>query len=441
MRTFEAETMHEALFRIKQEMGDEAVIVKSRKVSRRSGAKLIELFEVTAALEHDSGLPASPAKAAVAPALPVAEPTRKGIAKPAAYDWRGNLPRVDEQGRSLSPAPAAATVPAPKVDGEKVQAKFMDMLRSEFRDVRESVEMPTRELRILTEEIRSALASAQSRDPLGFSGDSNAHAANEHLLQCGFEPSEAKRLLIAVLAHLPPEAQPGIIRQALRKHLLQEIRCTGGVRFVRNRATRIALVGPAGAGKTTSLLKLAAIAAIKAGRKVGLLAGDSIRLGAQAQLETFGHASDMPVIQVYGPDDLQKAQQQMAGCDLILLDTAGRPPQAGDADATRQLAMVQAFQPDDTLLTLSATTRTRELENQCKRFQPYRPSSVILTRIDECLELGVIHALARRTGMPLGYLCDGPVIPEHIQTAKAQHLAQLLLPEPSFSANLSPAGF
>lgn len=455
MKTFEAETMHEALAKVKADLGDDAVILKSRKVSRRSGVKLVDLFEVTAALESD--LPATSAAPAAqlakpeigkrgAPALPEARPATVGRAP--SYDWRGSLPRVDEQGRTVGdPAKAKLndTVPdtlptAVKSDGEKAQTKFLDLLRNEFRDVKESVEMPTRELRVLTEEIRNALAGTQQREPWMPGGDSPASTLNDQLLQCGFDRADARRLLIAALSQLPEHTSASELRQTLRRLLLQEVRCTGGVRFLRGRATRLAIVGPAGAGKTTTLLKLAAIAAIRTGRKVGLLAGDSVRLGAQAQLESFGRTSGMPVVQVFGPEDLSKAAPHLLDCDLILLDTAGRAPQPGDADADRQLALVRAFEPDETLLTLSATTRARELENQCRRFQAYRPGSLALTRLDECLELGGIHTLTRRTGLPLGYLCDGPSIPEHIQTAKPHHLAQLLLPENKVASAPSLAG-
>ncbi len=460
MKTFEAETMHEALAKVKADLGEDAVILKSRKVSRRSGVKLVDLFEVTAALETDLAMNTStslaPMPSAQAPkpeigkratsAMPEARPAAAG--RVPSYDWRGNLPRVDEQGRSvgepakpkgIDPVPAALPVTA-KADGEKAQSKFLDMLRSEFRDVKESVEMPTRELRILTDEIRQALAGTQHREPWMQGNESPATVLNDQLLHCGFDRADARRLLIAALSQLPNEATVKEIRQTLRRLLLQEVRCTGGVRFVRGRATRLAVVGPAGAGKTTTLLKLAAVAAIRTGRKVGLLAGDSVRLGAQAQLEAFGRTSGMPVVQVFGPEDLNKAAPHLVDCDLILLDTAGRAPQSGDTDADRQLALVRAFEPDETLLILSATTRARELENQCRRFQAYRPGSLALTRLDECLELGGMHTLTRRTGLPLGYLCDGPSIPEHIQTAKPHHLSHLLLPENTLSPTVSVVG-
>lgn len=447
MRTFEAETMHEALSKVKQEMGDDAVIVKNRKVSRRSGGKVVELVEVTAALEH--GIPSAPlpipsparTAAAVAPAMPQAQatPQRQSqsnpSANPAQYDWKGSLPRVSETGWSPVPAkPTAQPALAPTVGpnlAESAQNKFLNLLQKEFKDVKERVEMPTRELRLLTEELRHALANAAPRDPQIPGLDSPAASVHEYLLQCGFDKGEARRLIIAALAQIKSEPAIPEIMQTVRRQVVQEMRCTGGVRFARGRATRIALVGPAGAGKTTTLLKLGVIAAIRSGRKVGILSGDSVRLGAHSALEVFGRTSGMPVFPVFSAADLDAVAPHAAHLDLLLLDTAGRPPQAGDADATRQLNLVQAFAPDETLLTLSATTRSRELENQCQRFQAYRPGSLALTRLDECMELGALHALARRTGLPLSYLCDGPSIPEHIQTAKPHHLAHLLLPESS----------
>jgi flagellar biosynthesis protein FlhF len=462
MRTFEAESMHEALSKVKQEMGEDAVIVKNRKISRRSGGKLVDLFEVTAALEedlaHPMAIPASISKAAVtangpSPRAPIATrrdsiPSSEGKAAPAlpsplpdwtgskpAYDWKGSLPRVQEQAKPTVEAPSAQ---APVKAGEQAQNKFMDLLRNEFRDVKERVEMPTRELRILTDEIRQALAGASSREPFFSEGMGAASQMHEHLLQCGFERGEARRILIAVLSQMPVEPSIAEMVQAIRKMIAQEVRCTGGVRFARGRATRIAVVGPGGAGKTTTLLKLATIAALRSGKRVGILSGDSMRLGAHAQLEVFGKTSGMPVFPVYDPSDLNAVAPHAENLDLLLLDTAGRAPVKGDVEADRQMQLVQAFSPDETLLVLSATTRCRELENQCRRFQAYRPASLALTRLDECMELGTVQALTRHTGLPLSYLCDGPSVPEHIQTAKPHHLAHLLLPESKGIRSLVP---
>jgi flagellar biosynthesis GTPase FlhF len=446
------------------------VIVKNRKISRRSGGKLIDLFEVTAALEHDispapqaaptparvvGGVMARSASSAAIPAQPQSTPAAPATRQPQ-YDWKGSLPRVSEQSWvPVAPAiPAAPTVAksptatasaasaalSPTIGAnlaENAQSKFLNLLQKEFRDVKERVEMPTRELRLLTEELRHALATAAPRDPIAPGMDSNSSSVHDYLLQCGFDKAEARRLLIAALAQIKSEPSVPELMQTLRRLVVQEMRCTGGVRFARGRATRIALVGPAGAGKTTTLLKLGVIAAIRSGRKVGILSGDSVRLGAHSALEVFGRTSGMPVFPVFSAADLDAVAPHAAHLDLLLLDTAGRPPQPGDADADRQLALVQAFAPDETLLTLSATTRCRELENQCSRFQAYRPGSLALTRLDECMELGALHALARRTGLPLSYLCDGPSIPEHIQTAKPHHMAHLLLPETSQMRSLA----
>lgn len=461
--------MHEALSKVKQEMGEDAVIVKNRKISRRSGGKLVDLFEVTAALEEDLATPlvvpaqatqhkapqnrASspglknsphntretllPNEARHSPAAPTPLPDWTG--RQPAYDWKGTLPRVSEQSKagmnaapvasslasSLAPSQAQATAKL----GEQAQNKFMDLLRNEFRDVKERVEMPTRELRLLTDEIRQALAEANSRDPIFSEGLGASAQVHEHLIQCGFDRAEARRLLIQVLSQTSVEPPVPELIQALRRTIVQEVRCTGGVRFAKGRATRIAIVGPGGAGKTTTLLKLAAIAAIRSGKRVGILSGDSMRLGAHAQLEVFGKTSGMPVFPVYDASDLNHVAPHAENLDLLLLDTAGRAPQNGDVEADRQLQLVHAFAPDETLLVLSATTRCRELENQCRRFQAYRPASLALTRLDECMELGTVQALVRHTGLPLSYLCDGPSVPEHIQTAKPHHLAHLLLPE------------
>lgn len=163
MKTFEADTMQEALAKVKQDLGPDAVIVKNRKVTRRRDGRFVDAFEVTAALEEVASV-ASPVNKAVpvGPAMPQSTPS---LAEQAlnAYDrraprkaegWSQGLRRVTESGHPVDgqgpmrPVAGISVEPA-KTNPAEATAKFMDLLRSEFKEVRERVEMPTRELRLL----------------------------------------------------------------------------------------------------------------------------------------------------------------------------------------------------------------------------------------------------------------------------------------------------
>src|SRR3954468_17602081 len=96
MKTFQADTMQEALNLVKDEMGPDAVILKSRRTTRRAGVKMQSCFEVTAALEEPltNRAPAQPARPEPAPSRAPVRPLAGRIPPADQYDWRGSLRRV-----------------------------------------------------------------------------------------------------------------------------------------------------------------------------------------------------------------------------------------------------------------------------------------------------------------------------------------------------------
>jgi flagellar biosynthesis protein FlhF len=187
----------------------------------------------------------------------------------------------------------------------------------------------------------------------------------------------------------------------------------------------VALVGPTGVGKTTTLAKLGALAKIQQGKKVGIISADSFRMGANEQLEIFGRTAGIPVKSVFSAADVAQAQRDFADRDLILVDTAGRSH--GHKEMWRELqGLLHCLSPDEIHLVLAGPTRMRELWHQYGLYRDLGASSLIFTKLDECLSLGCVYNLARRAEAPIAYLCNGQVIPDHILLARADLLAGAL---------------
>ena len=189
---------------------------------------------------------------------------------------------------------------------------------------------------------------------------------------------------------------------------------------------RVALVGPTGVGKTTTLAKIAASYLAKYSSKVALITIDTYRIAAVEQLKVYGEIMDLPVDVVITPEQLQLALQRHGDKELILIDTAGRSPR--DSLCIKEL--LDFFPPElqvDKHLVLSATTREHELLDTIERFGELGISHTIFTKIDECASLGVLLNVQIQNPNPLSYFANGQRVPEDLLVAQPQLAAELIM--------------
>ncbi|HKQ46536.1 MAG TPA: flagellar biosynthesis protein FlhF [Phycisphaerae bacterium] len=194
------------------------------------------------------------------------------------------------------------------------------------------------------------------------------------------------------------------------------------------RPTIVALVGPTGVGKTTTLAKLAAHMKLREGRRVGLITIDTYRIAAVEQLKTYAQILQIPLIAVTTPGEIQEAAKRLHACDLILIDTAGRSPK--DEPRIAELAeLLAAIRPDQVHLVLSATSREETLREAAEKFAILSPGQVIFTKLDEAVGFGVIVNVLHNLNLRLSYLTTGQSVPDDIEVASARRVAQLILGE------------
>ncbi len=123
----------------------------------------------------------------------------------------------------------------------------------------------------------------------------------------------------------------------------------------------VALVGPTGVGKTTTVAKLAAGFRIEARRRVGLLTIDTFRIAAVQQLRAYAEIMDLPMEVVEKPDQMKPALDRLGDVDLVLIDTAGRSPRS-DARIDQLVELLRSAQPDETHLVLSSTNSASSIQ-------------------------------------------------------------------------------
>lgn len=403
VKRFFAADMRQAMKLVRDELGADAAIIGNRRIAGG--------VELTAALDYKLS-----ALAPRVPNLELEEELRKTqsriVSAQAELSTRGESdaatnrqlvaglpltaaeplvePRREEPTRAQ-----AAPAPQPAVD-----QRLFDSMRSELNGLRELLEVQLGSLAwTQLQGSKPAQANLWRRlQRIGLSGP----IARELLTLTGEiqEPRQAWRMLLAHLARMirTPEMEP-----------LEE----GGV---------IAMVGPAGMGKTTTLAKLAARYVLKYGsQSVALVSMDSFRIGAQEQLKTLGRILNVSVTQVDPGQSLVQALEPLLRKRVVLIDTAGL--QASDPALRMQLESLAGRGINArNYLVLATTSQKQVLSAAYHSYKRCGLAGCILTKLDETACLGEVLSLAISQELPIAYLTDGPRIPDDLHLPRRHQL-------------------
>jgi flagellar biosynthesis protein FlhF len=190
----------------------------------------------------------------------------------------------------------------------------------------------------------------------------------------------------------------------------------------------ICLIGPTGVGKTTTIAKLAAAFKLRQRQKVGLITIDTYRIAAVDQLRTYANIIGVPLKVVLTPAELVAAMKEMADCDTILIDTAGRSP-TDQLKLNELSGFIAAAKPTEVHLVLSSTTHQENMEAALEQFSKVRVDQIIFTKLDEAVSFGVLLNVARKASRALSYLTTGQDVPDNIEAGQPRRLARLILGE------------
>lgn len=242
-------------------------------------------------------------------------------------------------------------------------------------------------------------------------------------------PAEFARELIAKARSHATRSQlasPSALQALVTGLIEQELRIGSPIATPRGQRKVIALVGPTGVGKTTTLAKLAANLRLREGLKVGLITVDTYRIAAVEQLKTYAEIIDLPMQVVSSPADMQRALAELEKMDVVLIDTAGRSPR--DELKIQELKeCLDAAQADEVHLVLSLAAGVPALTTVAQHFKPVGVTSLILTKLDETLSNGSLIPIAQELRWPVSYLTTGQNVPDDIEPAHATRMARLVL--------------
>lgn len=380
IKRFVAPDMRTALQMVREEHGPHAVILSNRKIDGG--------VEVVSAIDYDEVLVQETLRA-IAPPPPPLRAVEPAEARPAEARVATALDNVRAQDV------ANPVVVKPQIVWED---PGLDKIRREISGMRELIE---REVgRFAEERLRGVPVRGATLD---------------ELLSYGVEPDLARNLVAQIPAEADIARARGMALALLAKSLvIEKPEPLDG-------AGVIALVGPTGVGKTTTIAKLAArYAAQHSARDVALVTTDTYRVGAREQLAHYGRMLGMPVFEANATSSLSELLDRLADYKLVLIDTAGLGQR--DRALNAQLSWLRAAQRIRSYLVLPANAQADDLDEVVQRFRPAAPVGVILTKLDETGHLGGVLSLAVRQQLPLSYVTDGQRVPEDIHRVEAHRL-------------------
>lgn len=193
------------------------------------------------------------------------------------------------------------------------------------------------------------------------------------------------------------------------------------------RGARVAaIVGPTGVGKTTTLAKLAARAALLERKKVGLLCVDQYRIGGVEQLQRYAELIGVPMVVAHDGRSLVRALRRVSDADLVLIDTSGRSPRDVTAIAELGACLAYAGEKVEIYLCLPVAMRAQEIAMVVAQQSKLEPTRLIATKADEAVCCSGIPAAQARSGLPMAYVTTGQRVPEDIEVATPELVADLL---------------
>ncbi|MEM6687929.1 MAG: flagellar biosynthesis protein FlhF [Planctomycetota bacterium] len=293
----------------------------------------------------------------------------------------------------------------------------------------------------------SASASQGNHRPFTHSGHSDLL---QRLLDSGIVSSVAHRWVERV-QRSTTDTTAGLrhgLLDSLRQVVASEVAIGSPIQVEPNERRIVALVGPTGVGKTTTIAKLAANHRLRHQHRVGLVTIDTFRIAAVEQLRSYAQIMDLPMEVVERPEEMPRALGRLGDLDLILIDTAGRSPRS-EARIEQLFDFMNIAHPHETHLVLGANMASSAIARTLKGFAPVNPTSIIVTKLDEIDETAelissIVPAISgnsltssHQTSLPLSYLTDGQQVPDDIAPATLMALLDRLISEPVSQSRMS----
>ncbi|MBT4485798.1 MAG: flagellar biosynthesis protein FlhF [Candidatus Latescibacteria bacterium] len=399
IKKFTAPTMTEALAKVREHLGADAIILNTRSEKRGGvfdfmGRKLVE---VTAAIDDNE------------------------------LKRRGDVSRTSRPAPApVNPAEAKLYPPQPPVVYESNKAGLAGKsLNVEIKDIEKSVNIEKLfgDINELKRSIKTLADSALSGEMAGL--PPNLASLLTSMQASGMDDSIAKRLVRQLLDELKGKEliDPSTVLRKAADMLLVGISDVSPIVFTGAKPRMVAFVGPTGSGKTTTIAKLAADFTLNMNKDVSVLTIDTRRVDAIGQLKAYCRILNIPLNIAYTPEELPAIMPGIMKSDITLVDTPG----SGPMDKQHMLDMVEFLQkmvPQEVHLVMSVTTSIGEMNRILDNFSVMKPNRILFTKLDETNCYGPLLSFAIKAKQPMSYVTYGQTVPGDFSQANPEKLIE-----------------
>lgn len=375
LKTYIVDSLPEAMAQIKKDLGEEALILNTKKVKTQGFLGLFkkEKLEIIAAVETKQKLQLRN------------QPKKKVIQETEVRDYSLNQPNN------------------PSNVHENQTSELMNELKN----------------------IKKMMIQVMEEDRL----PESLKKVNQQLIGQDIVPEIRSELLAKMMLILGQN--PGLTNKQVytiaHNEMVQLIKVHQKIPENKNQDV-ICFVGPTGVGKTTTIAKIAADFMLNGDKKVGLITSDTYRIAAVEQLKTYAGILNIPIKIVQSPAEVNNALSELSSCDIILMDTAGRNYQQKQYINELELLLSEE-QKIQINLVLSLTSKYQDMKKIIDNFKTIPIDQLLLTKKDETSSNGAILNLIYEYSIPLRYLTNGQSVPDDIVTVTPELIANFLLGE------------
>jgi flagellar biosynthesis protein FlhF len=430
LKKFEAPTLAEALKVIKRELGPEAVILTTKNKKSTLGLMGKNSVEVTAVVSPDALRKKIDSEARMTAQLKSKLEGRPAAKVIEAYDILSGRRIRDELTQSVRPKVSSSSnsntlAPPPAYASQGLtQRRYIDI---------QDDESPAEVATSRTME-RTKIQQSSTRESQAQTNQATVPGLLQkqlvRLLNMGIDADLVRELgdelkVVMLREHLTRE---DLVHMRFARIIMSRIRVARPLseRLLTPTAPRtIAFLGPTGVGKTTTVAKIAAELVLNHRLPVCLVTTDTYKIAAIEQLQTYANILKIPLEVCPTAESLEELTQSSKGDEIFLVDTAGYGPR--DERKLHELSEILNGVRCEKHLCVSATTRDTDLKDSVRRFQMFNPDYLVVTKMDETQIFGNIYNLGARAALPLSFFTMGQRVPEDIEAATRERIADLIL--------------
>jgi len=377
IKTYVAENIHEAFYKVKTELGKDAVILKTKHIKKGGFMGLFakRMVEVVAAndIKPTFNLPLKPDLTTLTPinSKPKETTSVRGL-----DDIKTDIEQVKEMLNKLC------------LDTKQQQENLSDinmpLSLKKYYDRMYEMEVEPTIINMLINNTKKSLSDTDSNDK-----------------------TQLYKTLKKEIISFVDEIEPIVLS---------------------NKNNIVAFVGPTGVGKTTTIAKLAAHFVLYKNRKVAMVTADTYRVGAIEQLKHYGELLEIPVHVVHRQEDVKEILTDLKDYDLLLVDTMGFSPN-NRMQIKKVKGLLDVINPDDIHVVISAATKNRDMIDILNNYKELYYNKIIITKLDETKSYGMVLNALKVGGCKLSYFTMGQNVPDDIEVASADKIADMILGE------------